>query len=80
LETLLSILTKNPIPTEPAFRSVFPGKNVAVFAERWPWVTNYMLPPWGAMNEPARNVLVDDPLVNAAAHYSLLAPLFPILP
>jgi hypothetical protein len=80
LETILSVLTKNPLPTEPRFRDVFPGKNIAAFDDRWPWVINYMLPPWGAMTESDRSALVDDPLVNAAAPYSLLTPLIPIIP
>jgi hypothetical protein len=43
-----------------------------IYAERWPWIENDILPPWGGLAEGARNGIVNDPLVNAAAPYAWL--------
>lgn len=72
VDTLFSWLAENPLPGRPSFKTSQPGKNIVIYAERWPWIENDILPPWGGMAEGARNTLVNDPLVNAAAPYAWL--------
>jgi hypothetical protein len=72
VDTLFSWLAENPLPGRPSFKTSQPGKNIVIYAERWRWIENDILPPWGGMAEGARNTLVNDPLVNAAAPYAWL--------
>ena len=72
VDTLFSWLAENPLPGQPSFSTSQPGKNIVLYAERWPWIENDILPPWGGMAEGARNSIVNDPLVNAAAPYAWL--------
>jgi hypothetical protein len=78
LEWALAALSKNPLPAEADFDTVYPDNNIVKFDERWPWVINHMLPQWGSMSEADRNALVGIPLVTAAQHYSYAFRIFGI--
>jgi hypothetical protein len=79
VDSLFSWLAQNPLPGQPSFSTSQPGQSITVAVERWPWIENDILPPWGAMAESSRNSLVNDPLLNAAAPYTFW-PHFPIKP
>ncbi len=57
-DTLLSILTKSPLPSGASFTTVMGySADVTVFGERWTWI-NYptvgMWPQWNGYNNPTQ--------------------------
>jgi hypothetical protein len=75
----MSVLAKNPVPTGTNFSTLFPSGNLCVFNNRWSWITNNaggIWPSWVAATSSTRSGWVNVPLINRAASYALVSPVF----
>jgi len=75
---MFSLLARNPVPLGPDFQSVVPSGNIAVFNDRWQWITssgNGMWDQWMAFPEAQRLQFSNRILTDYADTFNLLAPL-----
>ncbi len=71
-----SWLTRNPIVGGPSFQSVIPNGNIAVFADRWGWITHpqqgmWLL--WTSKDKYQRQSLANSPLRNNATNFAFFS-------
>ncbi len=75
---LFSLLTDNPVPGGPSFQAVVPDGNIAVFADRWQWITDPnvgMWKLWTGTDKPSRRAWAGLPLRTRADQFNIVAPL-----
>lgn len=75
---LFSVLAKNPVPLGPFFRDVVPDGNIAIFDDRWQWITNSgngIWPLWIGEGQGQRLQFSGRVLTNYAGTFNLVAPL-----
>jgi hypothetical protein len=63
----MSKKAQSPIPGGKPFRTVVPGGDLTVFADRWKWIETDMLPAYERLTPGRRRQLVNTPLVDLAA-------------
>lgn len=71
-----SWLTRNPVPGGPAFQAVIPSGNIAVFNDRWAWITDpvqgmWLL--WTGKSYSQRAALANPPLRTGAAGFAFFS-------
>lgn len=71
-----SWLTRNPIVGGPSFQTVIPNGNIAVFADRWGWITHpqqgmWLL--WTSKDKYQRQSLANSPLRTNAANFAFFS-------
>jgi hypothetical protein len=79
---MFSILTNNPIPGGPSFQTVIPNGNIAIYNDRWAWITDAqqgMWPLWMSKPNTQRQSLANQNLRSNAAGFSLFLNLLPLL-
>jgi hypothetical protein len=75
---LFSVLAENPVPLGPDFQDVVPNGNIAIFDDRWQWITNAgngMWPLWMGKSEAQRLQFANRVLTSYADIFNLVAPL-----
>ena len=77
---IFSPLARNPVPLGPDFqkRDAFTSGNIAVFSDRWQWITNTgngMWDLWMANSEAQRLQFSNRILTSYAVTFNLVAPL-----
>lgn len=78
---MFSILTNNPIPGGPSFQTVIPNGNIAIYNDRWAWITDAqqgMWPLWMSKPNTQRQSLANQNLRSNAAGFSLFLNLLPL--
>jgi hypothetical protein len=71
-----SWLTRNPIVGGPSFQTVIPNGNIAVFADRWGWITHpqqgmWLL--WTSKDKYQRQSLANNPLRTNVANFAFFS-------
>lgn len=62
----MSDKAESPIPDGKPFRTVVPGGDITVFADRWKWIETDMLPAYERLTSERRRQLVNTPLADLA--------------
>jgi hypothetical protein len=78
---LFSIMTNNPIPGGPSFQTVIPNGNIAIYNDRWAWITDAqqgMWPLWVSKPNTQRQGLANQNLRSNAAGFSFWLNLLPL--
>lgn len=71
-----SWLTRNPIVGGPSFQTVIPNGNIAVFADRWGWITHPQQGMWLLWTNKVkyqRQSLANNPLRTNAANFAFFS-------
>lgn len=76
MDWFFSIAAENPVPGGPSFQTVVPGGNIAIFADRWTWITDPTQGMWKLWTDATRNdrVIAANVILRDSADTFNLAP------